>query len=137
MAKVVASTIGDAQNRTGQLEVFMTQWRRIEAVDFRPWPVHLAYFAQCDAPSLTGPLSFRHVGCDCKPAGRLVGGLAGIGGAWLQACSSTKLQREEAARQEQRRQAERTALLQDRRRILARRYLFQLGDAVDFPPAQG
>jgi len=63
--------------------------------------------------------------------GALVGGLAAIGGAWLQARSTAKLQREEAARQEQRRQAERTALLQDRRRILARRYLFQLGDAVD------
>src|SRR6185437_1594549 len=63
--------------------------------------------------------------------GALVGGLAAIGGAWLQARSTAKLQREEAARQEQQRQAERMALLQDRRRILARRYLFQLGDAVD------
>ena len=63
--------------------------------------------------------------------GALVGGLAAIGGAWLQARSTAKLQREEAARQEQQRQAERTALLQDRRRILTRRYLFQLGDAVD------
>ena len=63
--------------------------------------------------------------------GALVGGLAAIGGAWLQARSTAKLQREEAARQEQQRQEERTALLHDRRRILARRYLFQLGDAVD------
>src|SRR6478672_12997203 len=63
--------------------------------------------------------------------GALVGGLAAIGGAWLQARSTASLQREEAARQEEHRQAEHTALLQDRRRILARRYLFQLGDAVD------
>ena len=63
--------------------------------------------------------------------GALVGGLAAVGGAWLQARSTARLQREEAARQEQQRQAERTALLQDRQRILARRYLFQLGDAVD------
>jgi hypothetical protein len=63
--------------------------------------------------------------------GALVGGLAAIGGAWLQARSTAKLQREEAARQEERRQAERTALLQERRQILARRYLFQLADAVD------
>jgi hypothetical protein len=63
--------------------------------------------------------------------GALVGGLAAIGGAWLQARSTAKLQREEAARQEERRQAEQAALLQDRRRILARRYLFQLADAVD------
>jgi hypothetical protein len=63
--------------------------------------------------------------------GALVGGLAAIGGAWLQARSTARLQREEAARQEKQRQAEHTALLQDRRQILARRYLFQLGDAVD------
>jgi hypothetical protein len=63
--------------------------------------------------------------------GALVGGLAALGGAWLQARSTAKLQREEAARQEKQRQAERMALLQDRQRILARRYLFQLGDAVD------
>ena len=63
--------------------------------------------------------------------GALVGGLAAIGGAWLQARSTASLQREEAARQEEHRQAEHTALLQDRRRILGRRYLFQLGDAVD------
>ena len=63
--------------------------------------------------------------------GALVGGLAAIGGAWLQARSTARLQREEAARQEEHRQAERTALLRDRRRVLARRRLFQLGDAVD------
>jgi hypothetical protein len=109
----------------------MTQWRRIEAVDFRHWPVHLAYFAQCDA--FLSPARYPSVmsGAIASLLGALVGGLAAIGGAWLQARSTAKLQREEAARQEQRRQAERTALLQDRRRILARRYLFQLGDAVD------
>jgi hypothetical protein len=63
--------------------------------------------------------------------GALVGGLAAIGGAWLQARSTTRLQREEAARQEQHRRAERAELLQDRQRDLARRYLFQLGDALD------
>lgn len=63
--------------------------------------------------------------------GALIGGLAAIGGAWLQARNTAKLQREEAARQEKQRQAELVALLQDRRRLLARRYLFQLGDAVD------
>jgi hypothetical protein len=61
--------------------------------------------------------------------GALVGGLAAIGGAWLQARSTARLQREEAARREEHRQAERTALFQDRRRILARRYLFQLTTA--------
>jgi hypothetical protein len=63
--------------------------------------------------------------------GALIGGLAAIGGAWLQARGTAKLQREEADRQEKQRQAELVALLQDRRRLLARRYLFQLGDAVD------
>jgi hypothetical protein len=63
--------------------------------------------------------------------GALVGGLAALGGAWLQARSTARLQREEAARQEKQREGERKALLQDRQRILARRYLFQLADAVD------
>jgi len=63
--------------------------------------------------------------------GALVGGLAAIGGAWIQARNTARLQREEAARQEKQRHAESVALLQDRRRLLARRYLFQLGDAVD------
>lgn len=63
--------------------------------------------------------------------GALVGGLAAIGGAWLQARSTARLQREEAVRQEERRQAEHAAFLDDRRRVLARRYLFQLEDAVD------
>jgi hypothetical protein len=61
--------------------------------------------------------------------GAHVGGLATIGGAWLQARGTARLQREEAARREEHRQAERTALFQDRRRILARRYLFQLTTA--------
>jgi hypothetical protein len=63
--------------------------------------------------------------------GALVGGLAAIGGAWIQARNTARLQREEAARQEKQRHAENVALLQERRRLLARRYLFQLGDAVD------
>ena len=63
--------------------------------------------------------------------GALVGGLAAIGGAWLQARNTARLQREEAARQEKRRQAESVELLQERQRLIARRYLHQLGDAVD------
>lgn len=63
--------------------------------------------------------------------GALVGGLAAIGGAWLQARSTARLQREEAARQEKQRHDESVALLQERRQLLARRYLYQLGDAVD------
>ena len=41
------------------------------------------------------------------------------------------MQREETARQEKQRHAESTTLLQERQRILARRYLYQLGDAVE------
>jgi len=63
--------------------------------------------------------------------GAIVGGLAAIGGAWLQARNAAKLQREQAARQEEQRRAESAALLQVRRQLLARRYLYQLGDAVD------
>ena len=67
MAKVVALNQWDAQNRMGQLEVFMTQWRRIEAVDLRPWPVHLAYFAQRDArshrPAILPPCRVRLRAC--------------------------------------------------------------------------
>ena len=70
MAKVVALNQWDAQNRMGQLEVFMTQWRRIEAVDLRLWPVHLAYFAQRDALISPARYPSRHVECDCEPAGR-------------------------------------------------------------------
>jgi len=75
--------------------------------------------------------SFVMSGAIASLLGALVGGLAAIGGAWLQARSTARLQREEAARQERQRQAERTALLQDRRHSLARRYLYQLADAVD------
>lgn len=63
--------------------------------------------------------------------GALVGGLAAIVGAWLQARNTARLQREEAARQEKRHRAESVALLQERRLLLARHYLYQLGDAVD------
>jgi hypothetical protein len=63
--------------------------------------------------------------------GALVGGLAAIGGAWLQARNAARLQRDEAVRQEQQRRADNMALLQERGEILARRYLYQLGDAVD------
>jgi hypothetical protein len=62
--------------------------------------------------------------------GAIVGGLAAIGGAWLQARSAAKLQRQEAAGQEEQRRAERTALLQERRQLLARRYLYQLLSAL-------
>lgn len=63
--------------------------------------------------------------------GAIVGGLAAIGGSWLQARNTARLQREEAARQEKQRHTERLELLDERRQLLARRYLFQLGDAVD------
>jgi hypothetical protein len=63
--------------------------------------------------------------------GAMVGGLAAIGGAWLQARSAARLQRDEAARQGEQRLADRAALLQDRQRLLASRYLYQMGDAVD------
>ena len=39
--------------------------------------------------------------------GAIVGGLAAIGGAWLQARNAAKLQRQEAAGQEEQRRAER------------------------------
>lgn len=56
--------------------------------------------------------------------GAIIGGLAAIGGAWLQARSTARLQREAAEQRERRRRAE-------SRQVLARRYLYQLGDAVD------
>jgi hypothetical protein len=52
--------------------------------------------------------------------GAIVGGLAALGGAMLQARSAARLRREEAARQDD-----------ERRRLLARRYLYQVRDAVD------
>ena len=76
----------------------------------------------------------RVQGPECLPIssllGALVGGLAAIGGAWLQARNSARLQREEAARQEKRRQAESVELLQERQRLIARRYLHQLGKLI-------
>ena len=63
--------------------------------------------------------------------GAIVGGLAAIGGAWLQARNATKMQQEEVDRQEKRRREESNALLQERRQLLARRYLYQLSDAVN------
>ena len=63
--------------------------------------------------------------------GAIVGGLAAIGGAWLQARNAARLQGAEAARQEKQRREQSAALIQERRELLARRYLYQLGDAVD------
>ena len=63
--------------------------------------------------------------------GALLGGLAAIGGAWLQGRNAARLQREEALRQEERRHAESVELFQERQRLIPRRYLYQLGDAVD------
>lgn len=63
--------------------------------------------------------------------GVIVGGLAAIGGAWLQARNAARLQREAVDQQEKQRRAESAALLQERRQLLARRYLYQLGDAVN------
>lgn len=56
--------------------------------------------------------------------GAIIGGLAAIGGAWLQARYTARLQREAADQQEKLRRTE-------SRQLLARRYLYQLGDAVD------
>jgi hypothetical protein len=56
--------------------------------------------------------------------GAIVGGFAAIGGVWLQARNTARLQREAAGRQEAQRRAE-------SRQLLARRYLYQLGDALD------
>jgi len=46
-AKMVALNQRDAQTKWGQLEVFMTQWRRIEALISEPG-VHLASVAHGD-----------------------------------------------------------------------------------------
>jgi hypothetical protein len=64
-------------------------------------------------------------------AGALVGGLAAVAGAALQARSAASLQAKRAEEDERRRDAETAERLQERQRELARRYLFQLGDAVD------
>jgi len=61
--------------------------------------------------------------------GAIVGGLAAIGGAWLQARNAARLQRAEAAQQEKQRRAASAEHLQERRRLVAGRYLYQLGDA--------
>jgi hypothetical protein len=100
-----------------------------------PWRLSLVTQSWCVRDGLAEGLSARYPsgmsGAISSLLGALVGGLAAIGGAWLQARNTAKLQREEAARQEKQRHAESMALLQERRRLLARRYLYQLGDAVD------
>jgi hypothetical protein len=63
--------------------------------------------------------------------GALVGGAAVIIGGWLQARYAAKLQREVSDQQEKQRRADSAARLQERRQLLARRYLYELGDAVD------
>jgi hypothetical protein len=62
--------------------------------------------------------------------GALVGGLAAIAGAALQARSAARLQRAEAAEREKQREAGTATELRERRRLLARWYLYQLEDAV-------
>lgn len=52
--------------------------------------------------------------------GALIGGLAAIGGSWLQGRNAARLRRAESMEH-----------LQERQRLIARRYLYQLGDAVD------
>jgi hypothetical protein len=102
-----------------------------------PWRLSLTWSLSrgACADGLAKGLSARYPsgmsGAISSLLGALVGGLAAIGGAWLQARNTARLQREEAARQEKQRHAESVALLQERRRLLARRYLYQLGDAVD------
>lgn len=63
--------------------------------------------------------------------GAIIGGLAVVAGAVLQARNAAKLHQEEAVRQEKQRRTESAALLEERQRVLARRYLYQLGDAID------
>ena len=63
-------------------------------------------------------------------AGALIGGIAAIGGAALQARSATRRQSAEADEREKQRRAERIQRLEDQRQLIARRYLYQLGDAV-------
>jgi hypothetical protein len=58
--------------------------------------------------------------------GALVGGAAVIIGGWLQSRNAAELQRELSNQQEKRRLADRAALLDERRQILTRRYLYQL-----------
>ena len=63
--------------------------------------------------------------------GALVGGVAAVGGAFLQARSAAKLQLQQAEEEESRRRADSAKQLKERQRALARRYLFQLDEAVD------
>lgn len=63
--------------------------------------------------------------------GALVGGVAAFGGAWLQARSAAKLQAHQSEKEERRRRADSAEHLKERQRALARRYLFQLDEAVD------
>jgi hypothetical protein len=56
--------------------------------------------------------------------GAIVGAIAAIGGSWLLARNTARLQREAADQLEKQHRAE-------SRQLLARRYLYQLGDAVD------
>jgi hypothetical protein len=64
-------------------------------------------------------------------AGAVVGGGAAVAGAALQARSAASLHRRQAEDEERRRHSEAAERLQERQRALARRYLFQLGEAVD------
>jgi hypothetical protein len=63
--------------------------------------------------------------------GALLGGLAAVGGAAVQAHSARKLEDQRAAREEARRREETIEQAHKHRRSLARRYLFQYKDAVD------
>jgi hypothetical protein len=64
-------------------------------------------------------------------AGALAGGAAAVAGAALQARSAASLHRRQVDDEERRRHLEAAERLQERQRALARRYLFQLGEAVD------
>jgi hypothetical protein len=63
--------------------------------------------------------------------GALVGGVAAVGGAFLQARSAARLQLQQAEKEEIRRRADSAEHLKERQRALARRYLFQVDEAVD------
>jgi len=63
--------------------------------------------------------------------GALVGGVAAVGGAFLQARSAAQRQTQQAKKEEIRRRAESAEQLKEQQRTLARRYLFQLDEAVD------
>jgi hypothetical protein len=63
--------------------------------------------------------------------GALVGGAAAVGGAFLQARSAARLQVQRAEQEEIQRRDESAEQLKEQQRTLARRYLFQLDEAVD------